>query len=152
MADDLAMAEKILDVAGLELTDAARRQLTAYLAGNPRGKEGRVVYDLRADFHLEPDELYERFAFYFDAFPQIRPGGALTVPGIHRERPGADAIRAASGEPARRRRRGHLDVARALQQLPARDRRRSHRRQHRHGLRGAAPPPGLRRRRLVHHR
>lgn len=70
-ADDLAMAEKILDVAGLELTDAARRQLTAYLAGNPRGKEGRVVYDLRTDFHLEPDELYRRFAFYFDAFPQI---------------------------------------------------------------------------------
>ncbi len=71
MADDLAMAEKILDVAGLELTDAARNQLTAYLAANPRGKEGRVLYDLRTDFHVEPDELYQRFAFYFDAFPQI---------------------------------------------------------------------------------
>ncbi len=30
-----------------------------------------MVYDLRGDFGLEPDELYERFAFYFDAFPQI---------------------------------------------------------------------------------
>ena len=46
-------------------------ELTAYLAGNPRGKEGRVVYDLRGDFGLDPDVLYERFAFYFEAFPQI---------------------------------------------------------------------------------
>ncbi len=72
MADDLAMAEKILDAAGLGLPDTARSRLTSYLAGNPRGKDGRVVYDLRADFHLEPDELYRRFGFYFDAFPQIR--------------------------------------------------------------------------------
>ena len=72
MADDLAMAARILGVAGIELTDAARDELAAYLAGNPRGKEGRVVYDLRADFGLEPDDLYERFAFYFDAFPSVR--------------------------------------------------------------------------------
>ncbi len=71
MADDLAMATKILGVAGIEVTDEARAQLDAYVAGNPRGKEGRVVYDLRGDFGLEPDDLYERFAFYFAAFPQI---------------------------------------------------------------------------------
>ncbi len=73
MADDFAMAAHILDVAGLGTTDTAREQLRAYLAGNPRGKEGRVVYDLRADFGLDPGALYERFAFYFDAFPQVRP-------------------------------------------------------------------------------
>jgi hypothetical protein len=73
MADDLGMAGRILRVAGLELTEEARTQLSAYLAGNPRGKEGRVVYDLRNDFGLEPGDLYDRFAFYFDAFPQIRP-------------------------------------------------------------------------------
>jgi hypothetical protein len=72
MDDDLAMAARILEDAGLELTDTARGRLRAYLAGNPRGKEGRVVYDLRTDFHLEPGELYDRFAFYFEAFPQIR--------------------------------------------------------------------------------
>lgn len=72
MADDLAMAERILRVAGIELTDAARTQMEAYLAGNPRGKEGRVVYDLHGDFGVEPDDLYERFAFYFEAFPRIR--------------------------------------------------------------------------------
>lgn len=72
MADDLAMAARILGVAGIEWTDTARAQLETYLAGNPRGKDGRVVYDLRGDFGIEPEELYERFAFYFEAFPQIR--------------------------------------------------------------------------------
>jgi hypothetical protein len=71
MTDDLATASRILDVAGLEVTTRARSELTTYLAGNPRAKEGRVVYDLRADFRLEPDDLYERFAFYFEAFPQV---------------------------------------------------------------------------------
>ena len=47
IADDLAMATRILSVAGLEVTERARSELTAYLAGNPRGKEGRVMYDLR---------------------------------------------------------------------------------------------------------
>jgi hypothetical protein len=71
MADDLAMATNILGVAGLDVSDRARSELGTYLAGNPRGKEGRVIYDLRADFGLDPDELYERFAFYFEAFPQV---------------------------------------------------------------------------------
>ena len=69
--DDLAMAAKILQTAGMELTDRARAELEGYVAGNPRGKDGRVVYDLRRDFGLDPDDLYQRFEFYFDAFPQI---------------------------------------------------------------------------------
>ena len=72
MADDLAMATKILAVAGLEVTEQTRSELTTYLAGNPRGKEGRVIYDLRSDFGLEPADLHERFAFYYEAFPQVR--------------------------------------------------------------------------------
>jgi hypothetical protein len=72
IADDLGMATRIIEMAGLEGTDASRAELTDYLAGDPRGKAGRVVYDLRGDFGLEPDDLYERFAFYFEAFPQIR--------------------------------------------------------------------------------
>ena len=72
MSDDLAMAERIFAVAGMPVDGAARRELEGYLAGNPRGKEGRVTYDLRRDFHLEPDELYERYQFYFAAFPQLR--------------------------------------------------------------------------------
>jgi Sulfotransferase family len=72
MADDLAMATRILGIAGLEVTEQARSQLTAYLADNPRGKEGRVIYDIRGDFGLEPADLHERFAFYYEAFPQVR--------------------------------------------------------------------------------
>ena len=71
MADDLATATTILATAGLEVNERSLDELTTYLAGNPRGKEGRVVYDLRGDFGLDPDDLYERFAFYFEAFPQI---------------------------------------------------------------------------------
>lgn len=71
MQDDLAMAAKILQTAEMELTATARAELEGYLAGNPRGKDGRVVYDLRGDFGLDPDDLYQRFEFYFDAFPQI---------------------------------------------------------------------------------
>ena len=73
MADDLAMASHILERAGLEVGDETRSQLQAYVDGNPRGRDGRIVYDLRGDFHLDPAALYERYAFYFDAFPQITP-------------------------------------------------------------------------------
>ena len=73
MRDDVAMASRILQMAGLDVGDDTRGQLEAYVAGNPRGRDGRIVYDLRGDFHLEPAELYERYTFYFDAFPQITP-------------------------------------------------------------------------------
>jgi Sulfotransferase family len=73
MADDLAMACRILDAAGIEVTEATRAELAAYAAGNPRGRGGRVEYDLRADFGLEPAAVRDRFGFYFDAFPQVRP-------------------------------------------------------------------------------
>ena len=72
MADDTAMGLRIIEQAGLEVTDATRAQLATYVASNPRGKDGRIVYDLRGDFHLDPEDLYERYAFYFDAFPQIQ--------------------------------------------------------------------------------
>ena len=71
MADDLAMATTILTTAGLEVTDRCRSELTTYLAGNPRGREGRVAYDLRGDFGIDPQDLYHRFAFYFEAFPMV---------------------------------------------------------------------------------
>ena len=63
MRDDLAMAERILGTAGLDVPEEVRSALRTYLAGNPRGKDGRIVYDLRADFGLEPDALRERAQF-----------------------------------------------------------------------------------------
>jgi hypothetical protein len=68
MADDIAMVERIYAKAGLPMTAQARTDLEQYMAGNPRGKHGRIVYDLKADFGIDPDQLRERFAFYFDRF------------------------------------------------------------------------------------
>jgi hypothetical protein len=72
MADDVGTVGTIYDVAGIEMTGAARRQLDGYLAANPRGKHGQVVYDLQGDFGLDPADVRRRFDFYFDRFP-IRP-------------------------------------------------------------------------------
>lgn len=69
MADDLGMVERIHAKAGLKTTPQAREQLAQYLAEHPRGKEGRMVYDLKKDFGVDPAQLRERFAFYFDQFP-----------------------------------------------------------------------------------
>jgi len=69
MADDVRMVERIYDLADLPMTRAARAQLDAFMADNARGKFGRVHYDLRADFGVDPDDVRRRFAFYFDRFP-----------------------------------------------------------------------------------
>ena len=69
MADDVAMVERIYEVAGLEMTEQARAELDRYMAENPRGKHGRIVYDLQDDFGVDPRALHERFRFYFERFP-----------------------------------------------------------------------------------
>jgi hypothetical protein len=68
MRDDLATVERIHARAGLETTPEARAELRAHLDANPRGKHGQVVYDLRADFGLDPAEVRRRFGFYFERF------------------------------------------------------------------------------------
>ncbi len=72
MADDLAMVEKIYEKAGDPMGGETRAELRAFLDDHPRGKYGRVIYDLAGDFGVDPDELRERFAFYFEAFPVRR--------------------------------------------------------------------------------
>jgi Sulfotransferase family len=69
MADDIGTVERFYERAGVEMTTTARHQLDAYMAANPRGKHGRVVYDLEGDFGLRPEAVRERFDFYFDRFP-----------------------------------------------------------------------------------
>ena len=69
MSDDIATVERIYELAGLEMTPAARVELDAYVKTNPRGKHGRIIYDLKADFGVDPDELRRRFDFYFERFP-----------------------------------------------------------------------------------
>ena len=69
MADDEATVERIYETAGLAVTDGARAQIRAYVAGHPRDKDGQVAYDLRVDFGVRPDEVRAHFSFYHDAVP-----------------------------------------------------------------------------------
>lgn len=69
MADDVGAVERIYELADFEMTPAARASLDAFMQANPRGKHGRIVYDLAADFGIDGAALRERFSFYFDRFP-----------------------------------------------------------------------------------
>jgi len=40
-----------------------------FIKAHPRGKYGRVRYHLKDHFGVEPEEIRERFGFYYDAFP-----------------------------------------------------------------------------------
>ena len=59
----------IYDAAGIEFTARAKGEVAAYQAAHPRGKDGRVVYDLRGDFGISPEEVRTRFTEYFNRFP-----------------------------------------------------------------------------------
>jgi hypothetical protein len=69
MADDVGMVERISAHHDRPLTPDARARLDAFMAANPRGKHGRVAYDLRGDFGLDPDTVRDRFGYYFERFP-----------------------------------------------------------------------------------
>jgi hypothetical protein len=68
MADDVAMVERIYRLAGLPLTADARARLGEFMHANPRGKHGRVLYDLRTDFGVHPAALRQRLDFYLQRF------------------------------------------------------------------------------------
>jgi hypothetical protein len=68
MADEMGTVERIYDAAGLEFTPKARAQIAAYRDAHPRGQDGQVVYDLRADFGLTPEEVRAPFRSYVDGF------------------------------------------------------------------------------------
>jgi Sulfotransferase family len=69
MADDIAMVERIYERNCRTMTPAARANLDTFMAANPRGKHGRIAYDLQGDFGLDPNTVRARFAYYFDRFP-----------------------------------------------------------------------------------
>jgi len=69
MAGDMATVEKIYELHELELTSKARQEMADFIKAHPRGKYGRVRYHLKDHFGVEPEEIRERFGFYYDAFP-----------------------------------------------------------------------------------
>jgi len=69
MAGDMNTIEKIYDLHGLELTRKAKNEMNAFIKAHPRGKNGRVSYNLKKHFGVQPEEIRERFDFYYKAFP-----------------------------------------------------------------------------------
>jgi hypothetical protein len=68
MGADIETVERIYDMAGLPMTREARAEIQQHLDGHQRGRHGRVVYDLRADFGAEPKTVRDAFGFYLDRF------------------------------------------------------------------------------------
>jgi len=67
MADDVAMVDRIYELAGQPMTDRARATMQAFMDEHPRGKFGGIRYDL-ADFGLDPTERRQALRFYTDRF------------------------------------------------------------------------------------
>ena len=74
VGDELGAVERIYRTADLEMDDDARRRLVAYRDDNPRGKKGRIAYDLEADFGLRAEALRERFTEYRRRFGLAEEG------------------------------------------------------------------------------
>ncbi|ODR18947.1 sulfotransferase family protein [Mycolicibacterium porcinum] len=70
--NEMPLLEQLYDRGGVELTAKARKRFQQYLDGNPRGKHGRIRYDLQRHFGVSADELRGRFDFYFNRF-DVRP-------------------------------------------------------------------------------
>ena len=79
MADDVAMVETIMRKADLPLTNTAKAEIAAYMQAHPRGKEGRIIYNLERDFGVSAEDLRKRFQFYLDAFPVTAEGAPTPV-------------------------------------------------------------------------
>ena len=60
---------EIYRMAGIPLTDEVRAKLHAYIAANPADRHGKVVYNLRRDCGVTPEEVRAGFGFYMERFP-----------------------------------------------------------------------------------
>jgi len=67
MQDDLATVAKIYALAGQPLTSAAHEAMDAFMREHPRGKHGRIRYDL-ADFGIDRGERRAALDFYVRRF------------------------------------------------------------------------------------
>jgi hypothetical protein len=67
MRDDMAMVQRIYDLAGQPLDERACAAMNGFMAAHPRGKFGTVEYDL-AEFGLDPAHLRRALAFYTERF------------------------------------------------------------------------------------
>lgn len=66
--NEMSVLERLYRCGGVELPPTVRDRFQRYLDGNPRGKHGRIRYELQRHFGTSADELRSRFGFYFDKF------------------------------------------------------------------------------------
>lgn len=69
MADTEGKLDQIYQIYGMPRTERSRGEQAAFLQAHPRGKGGRVRYDLEGQFGTKPEVVRERFGFYFERFP-----------------------------------------------------------------------------------
>ncbi len=69
MADTEGKLDQIYRAYGMPRTERSRSEQAAFLEAHPRGKGGRVRYDLEGQFGTKPEVVRERFGFYFERFP-----------------------------------------------------------------------------------
>ncbi|WP_420638129.1 sulfotransferase family protein [Candidatus Poriferisocius sp.] len=67
MADDVATVERIYRLADQPFDSGVKAAMDDYMADHPRGRHGRVIYDL-ADFGMDPAERRRALSFYTDRF------------------------------------------------------------------------------------
>ncbi|MBV8462424.1 MAG: sulfotransferase [Acidimicrobiales bacterium] len=67
MVDDMAMVERVYEVAQQPLDDTSRRSMQSFVAEHPRGRHGGVVYDL-GQFGIDAGERRQALAFYTERF------------------------------------------------------------------------------------
>lgn len=67
MADDLAVARRVYELADQPLTPAAEQAMAEYLAGHQRGRLGRIAYSPAA-VGLDPADILRRNAPYIERF------------------------------------------------------------------------------------
>ena len=72
MADPFGELQAIYENAGIPFDDQTRAAFQQAIDENKRGKHGQLAYDLREDFGIDPNEIRERFSFYFDRFPEVQ--------------------------------------------------------------------------------
>lgn len=72
MADDRGTIARIYARAGLSLPPETVAEMDHYIETHPRGRHGKVVYDLEGDFGIARDEAYGWFDDYMKTFPVER--------------------------------------------------------------------------------
>lgn len=69
VGNDVNTAKRILETAGLPVDETAARELDEFMTAHQRGVHGRILFDLRGNYGVEPAELRERYATYVSQVP-----------------------------------------------------------------------------------